>query len=204
MSETTDSKTRLLALLKERSIFYGDFNLSSGGKSRYYIDCKLTTLDPEGAWLTGTVLHQLIRAEEKRRGVSVDAIGGLTMGADPIALATGMISHESGDAKPLRVFCVRKNPKAHGQTKLIEGNFKKGDCVVVIDDVVTQGESTIKAIQAVEGEGGKVLFVTVLVDRREGGKEKIERMGYSVVPAFTRDEVLDPDKLHNLADTPNG
>jgi orotate phosphoribosyltransferase len=120
----------------------------------------------------------------------VNAVGGLTMGADPIALAVGMHSHRVQDASPLQVFSVRKSPKAHGQTKLVEGNFKKGDSVVIIDDVVTRGESTIAAINAIEKEGGTVAFVAVLVDRQEGGREKIEAMGHPVVALFTKDDLL--------------
>ena len=112
------------------------------------------------------------------------------MGADPVALAVGMYSHWAKDAPPLQVFSVRKSPKTHGQTKLIEGNFKKGDTVVVIDDVVTRGESTIAAIDAVQKGGGTVAFVVVLVDRQEGGREKIEAMGHPVIALFTKGELL--------------
>ena len=112
------------------------------------------------------------------------------MGADPIALAVGMYSHWAKVSAPLRVFSVRKTAKAHGQTKLIEGTFRKGDAVVVLDDVVTRGESTIAAINAVEKEGGTVAFVAVLVDRQEGGREKIEAMGHRVVSVFARKELL--------------
>jgi orotate phosphoribosyltransferase len=112
------------------------------------------------------------------------------MGADPIALAIGIASYEARDERLLNVFAVRKEPKAHGQTKLIEGNFQKGNTVVVIDDVVTRGESTLKAIDAVEKEGGKVAFVAVLVDRQEGGRQRIEERGYSVVSLFTKDDLL--------------
>jgi orotate phosphoribosyltransferase len=110
------------------------------------------------------------------------------MGADPVALATAMASLAA--PRPMQCFAVRKAPKAHGQTKLIEGNFKKGDTVVVIDDVVTRGESTITAINAILNEGGNVAFVAVLVDRQEGGREKIEGMGYKVVSLFTREDIL--------------
>jgi orotate phosphoribosyltransferase len=110
------------------------------------------------------------------------------MGADPVALATAMASLTSD--WPMQCFAVRKTPKAHGQTKLVEGNFKKGDTVVVIDDVVTRGESTITAINAVLNEGGKVAFVAVLVDRQEGGRDKIEGLGYPVVSLFKREDIL--------------
>lgn len=122
------------------------------------------------------------------------------MGADPIALAVGMYSYFLKDHPPVRTFIVRKTPKTHGQAKLIEGNFKSGDSVVVIDDVVTKGDSTIAAIQAIEKEGGKVAFVAVLVDRRQGGREKIEALGHKVFAAFTKSELLqeDPEKKLSL------
>ena len=185
-----EAKAALLNLLQKKSVFHGDFTLSSGAKSDYYIDCRLTTFDPEGAWLVGQLMHSLIRKEQTARKVNVVAVGGLTMGADPVALAVGMYSQWAKDASPLQVFSVRKSPKAHGQTKLIEGNFKKSDTVVVIDDVVTRGESTIAAINAIEKEGGTVAFVAVLVDRQEGGREKIEAMGHRVVALFTKGELL--------------
>jgi orotate phosphoribosyltransferase len=190
MLNTDDTRVALLNLLQTKSVFHGDFTLSSGAKSNYYIDCRLTTFDPEGAWLVGQSMHSLIRKEEATRKVNVAAVGGLTMGADPVALAVGMYSHWAKDTSPLQVFSVRKSPKIHGQTKLIEGNFKKGDTVVVIDDVVTRGDSTIAAINAIEKEGGAVAFVAVLVDRQEGGREKIEAMGHPVVGLFTKGELL--------------
>ncbi len=184
------ARKRLLTLLQTRSVFRGEFTLSSGVKSPYYVDCKLTTLDPEGACLTGQSMHALILQEHLAAKVPVDAVGGLTMGADPIALAVGMHAHRTIGAPPWQVFSVRKSPKAYGQTKLVEGNFKKGDSVVVIDDVVTRGESTIAAINAVEKEGGKVAFVAVLVDRQEGGRDKIEALGHRVVALFNIGELL--------------
>ncbi|MGA3283541.1 MAG: orotate phosphoribosyltransferase [Verrucomicrobiota bacterium] len=192
----------MLSLLREKSIFHGNFVLSSGAKSSYYVDCKLTTLDPEGVWLVGQVMHSLIQSEAAARRVEINAIGGLTMGADPIALAVGMYSFFAKDTSPLQTFIVRKTPKSHGQAKLIEGNFKKGDTVVVIDDVVTRGDSTINAIKAVEKEGGKVAFVAVLVDRQEGGRQKIEELGYRVVSAFERDKLIRTENVapHQPAD----
>jgi len=183
-------KTELLTLLRSQSLFRGDFTLSSGVKSQYYVDCKLTTLDSKGAWLVGQMFHNVIRTEEEARGVKIDGVGGLTMGADPIAIATGMVSYWSRDVEPLQIFIVRKIPKQHGQTKKIEGKFKVGDRVVVIDDVVTRGDSTLRAINAVKEEGGIIEFVMVLVDRMEGGKEKIEATGIKVISVFTRDDLL--------------
>jgi orotate phosphoribosyltransferase len=182
-------------MLQEKSVFYGDFTLSSGAKSTYYVDCKLTTTDPQGAWLVGEVMHSLIREEASKRGLRIDAVGGLTMGADPLALAIGMYSVTPKVSPQLQTFIVRKTPKTHGQTKLIEGNFKSGDTVVVLDDVVTRGDSTISAINAVLKEGGKVAFVAVLVDRKQGGREKIEELGYPVVSVFERDEIIKPEHV---------
>ena len=184
------ARKELSDLLRSKSVFHGDFMLSSGARSNYYLDCRLTTLDPKGAWLVGQTMHTLIRKEQAARNARIDAVGGLTMGADPIGLAVAMFSFSAKDEAPLQVFSVRKAPKGHGQTKLIEGNFRKGDSVVVFDDVVTSGESTIAAINAVVKEGGTVAFVAVLVDRQEGGRERIEALGQSVLSLFKRDELL--------------
>lgn len=190
MLNDDEAKAALRILLRARSVVRGDFTLSSGVKSPYYVDCKLTTLDPEGAWLTGQSMHAMIRKEQNAMNIRVDGVGGLTMGADPIALSVGMVAHRAEGAPPYQVFSVRKSPKSYGQTKLIEGNFKRGDSVVVIDDVVTRGDSTIAAINAVENEGGKVAFVAVLVDRQEGGRAKIEALGHRVVALFDRGDLL--------------
>jgi orotate phosphoribosyltransferase len=184
------ARTELSDLLRTKSVFHGDFTLSSGARSNYYLDCRLTTLDPKGAWLVGQTMHTLIRRQQAAENTRIDAVGGLTMGADPIGLAVGMFSHWVNDTPPLQVFSVRKAPKGHGQTRLIEGNFRKGDTVVVFDDVVTSGDSTIAAINAVVREGGTVAFVAVLVDRQEGGRKNIEALGYAVVSLFVRDELL--------------
>lgn len=186
----SQAKHRLLQILRAKSVSYGDFTLASGAKSNYYIDCRLTTLDAEAAALVGQVMYTLITERARELNVAVSGVGGLTMGADPIALATGMHSFQAQPTAPLQPFVVRKAPKNHGQTKLIEGNFKAGDSVVVIDDVVTKGDSTIAAIEAVKREGGRVAFVAVLVDRQQGGRGKIEALGYSVVNAFTKDDLL--------------
>src|SRR6476469_3990745 len=120
------NRARLLEKLRTQSLTWGDFTLSSGAKSNHYFDCKLTTLDPEGACLVGEEMLALIRTEADRLGVKLDAIGGLTMGADPIALAVGLVSWQKTPEAPLQVFNVRKSPKKHGKNKLIEGNFEAG------------------------------------------------------------------------------
>jgi orotate phosphoribosyltransferase len=190
MSQGFDSdRQALLAKLKQKSVAFGDFLLSSGGRSSFYIDCRLTTLDPEGACLVGRVMNAMIQAEIAATGQPVAAVGGLTMGADPVALAIGMASFMESSPRLLQVFSVRKAPKAHGQTKLIEGNFASGDTVVVLDDVVTRGDSTLKAIESVEQAGGKVAFVAVLVDREEGGSEKVRALGHKLLSVFKRVEL---------------
>lgn len=190
MAHSSSNRARLLQKLKTQSLSWGDFTLSSGAKSKYYFDCKLTTLDPEGATLVGEEMFALIRSEAERLGLKIDAVGGLTMGADPIALAVGMTSWRETPQAPLQVINVRKAPKAHGKNKLIEGNFREGMNVVVIDDVVTRGDATMKAIEAVLESGGKVAFVAVLVDREEGGCDKIRGLGHHVVSLIKRTELI--------------
>jgi orotate phosphoribosyltransferase len=190
MSQEIDTdRQSLLAKLKEKSVAFGDFVLSSGGRSSFYIDCRLTTLDPQGACLVGRVMNAMIQREIAESGVPAVAVGGLTMGADPVALAIGMTSWMESSSKILQVFSVRKAPKGHGQTKLIEGNFAAGDTVVVLDDVVTRGDSTIRAIESIEAAGGKIGFVAVLVDREEGGADKIRALGHKVLSVFKRVEL---------------
>jgi len=185
-----DASSRLFELLREKSFFTGDFTLASGKKSNYYIDCRLTTLDPAGACLVGAAIRQAISAGCKKHNAVVSAVGGLTLGADPIALAASMASHMANDSPTLKPFVVRKEPKDHGKGKQIEGGFQSGDRVVAIDDVITSGGSTLKAIDIIEKAGGEVAFVVVLVDRQEGGRENIEKAGYPVLSLFTRDQLL--------------
>jgi len=190
MPTLAEAQDSLRTILLKKSVMRGDFTLASGAKSDLYVDCRLTTMDAEGACLVGQVMHALLRASEAELGVSVSGVGGLTMGADPIGVAIAMSSHLAGDETPVQAYSVRKEPKKHGRQKLVEGNFKAGDTVVVVDDVITTGGSTIQAIQAVEAEGGKVAFVLVLLDREEGGQANIEARGIKVYPAFTRSSLF--------------
>lgn len=187
---TAAEREELRSILKSKSVKTGDFTLASGKKSDLYVDCRVTTLDARGAVLAGRVLHGLLKAEAQKRGLAISALGGLTMGADPIALAVAMASSMAGDAPPVQAFVVRKQAKEHGRGKCIEGNFTAGSTVVVVDDVITTGDSTLKAIEAIEAEGGQVAFALILVDRQEGGRENIEGRGYPVVAAFTRKELV--------------
>jgi orotate phosphoribosyltransferase len=180
----------LKALLLSKSVRTGTFTLASGKTSDLYIDCRVTALDPVGATLIGEMGWAAVRRKIQSEGLNIDAIGGMTMGADPISLAVGMTSARLNPDEALQVFTVRKEPKGHGQGKQIEGNFKSGDTVIVVDDVITTGGSTIKAIDAIEREGGKVAFALVLVDREEGGRQAIEERGIPVVGLFSRSTLL--------------
>ena len=184
-------KEQLRALLQQKSVCHGEFTLASGAKSDFYVDARVTTLDPRGACLVGEVGWELVKETASKLGKRVDAIGGLTMGADPVALSIGIAAQHQAPSTPLQVFTVRKSVKEHGRQKRIEGNFSPGDSVVVVDDVITTGGSTIQAIDAIEEAGGQIAFVIVLVDREEGGRENIEKRGYKVVPIFTRADLSD-------------
>ena len=179
-------KEQLRALLQRKSVCHGEFTLASGAKSNFYVDARVTTLDPRGAVLIGEVGWQLVKETAAKLNKKVNAIGGLTFGADPIALSIGIAAQREDSSTPLQVFTVRKAVKDHGRQKRIEGNFSPGDCVVVVDDVITTGGSTIQAIDAIEQGGGNVAFVLVLVDRQEGGRENIEQRGHKVFSIFTR------------------
>jgi len=169
-----DQRSRLLDLLAQRSARRGSFTLSSGRQSDLYVDCRLTTMHPEGLALIGPLgLHAL-----GERGWHPDAIGGLTLGADPVSYAIAYASQLAG--MPTRAFTVRKEAKTHGTGKLIEGPFTSGDRVVVIEDVITTGGSALKAVEAVRAAGGNVVGVLAVVDREEGGREAIEAQGLEV------------------------
>lgn len=183
----SDARSQLLSILRRKSVMYGDFTLASGRKSDFYCDARLTTLDPRGAICLGEVGWDLVRAQSAKLGITPDCIGGLTMGADPVALAIGIGAARAG--ADLQVFSIRKQAKTHGRGKLIEGNFKSGDTVVIVDDTITTGGSTLEAIEKVRAEGGIVAFALVLVDRGEGGREAIEATGVPVTAIFTRADI---------------
>jgi len=180
----------LKKLLLEKSVRTGSFTLASGKQSDLYIDCRVTALDPNGANLIGDLGWHAVRSKIHSLHHPIHAIGGMTLGADPISLAIGMTSARTHPDEALQVFTVRKEPKGHGQGKQIEGNFQSGFNVVVVDDVITTGGSTLKAIDAIEREGGKVEFALVLVDREEGGRQAIEDRGIHVISLFTRSSLL--------------
>ena len=186
-------KEQLLEILKEKSVCRGAFTLASGAQSDFYVDAKLTTSDPRAALLVGSVGWELVKETTRAGIIHVDSIGGLTMGADWMALSIGIASYLDSPSSDIQTFSVRKSAKKHGRHKLIEGNFSPGDSVVVVDDVITTGGSTIQAIDAIEEAGGRIAFVIALVDRQEGGRENIEKRGHKVVPIFTRAELTGAD-----------
>src|SRR5215475_4760917 len=176
------ARQELLRLLAHKSFKLGEFKLSSGGTSDYYIDCRTTTLDARGSQLTGQVCTEEIR----QRGWKAQAIGGLTMGADPIVVAVSVTSGE------LSGFLVRKTEKQHGTGERIEGFRQKGAKVVIVDDVCTTGASTVQAIEAAREFGFDVVGVMCLVEREEaGGRQAVEEAAAPAkfVAVFTASEV---------------
>jgi orotate phosphoribosyltransferase len=159
----SSAREQLLELLATNSFRLGEFTLSSGGKSDYYIDCRTTTLHAKGAELTGRVFLDLMQ----QQGWGAKAVGGLTMGADPIVVATSVISSQAGS--PIHGFLVRKVEKAHGTGRRVEGFQEKGAPVVIVDDVCTTGSSTIQAIEAAREFGFNIAGVACLVERLEAG-----------------------------------
>lgn len=166
---------RLLALLAERSVRRGTFTLASGRTSSFYIDARITTMSAAGQAIIGELGLAMIR----RAGWVVDVVGGLTMGADPVAYAIARASH----AHPPEVdaFSVRKEAKGHGTGRRIEGCFRDGARVVVVEDVITTGGSALNAIDAITEAAGVVSGVLAVVDREEGGRAAIEQAGYPVL-----------------------
>ncbi len=175
----TTGRDALVALLGERSVRFGDFLLASGARSTYYIDCRLTTRSARGQVLIGALGLSAIRAA----GWHATAVGGLTMGADPVAYAIARASADTPEV--IDAFSVRKAAKDHGTGRQIEGNFRADSAVVVVEDVITTGGSALTAIEVVRAAGATVLGVLAVVDREAGGREKIEAAGVPVVTLVT-------------------
>lgn len=176
-------RERLVEMLARRSFRIGDFTLASGVKSRYYVDARTTTMSAEGQALLGP-LGLLAFDDAAWRP---HAVGGLTMGADPIAYA---IAHRSFlDGRPIEAFSVRKEPKGHGSGRQIEGCLETGQDVVVIEDTITTGSSALRACAALETFGANVLGILALVDREEGGRENLEEAGFNVVSLVKLEEL---------------
>jgi orotate phosphoribosyltransferase len=182
--EVLTLKRRLARLLVEKSYREGDFLLASGRRSDYYFDCRVTALHAEGSWLIGTLFNNLLK------DLDIRGVGGMTLGADPLVAATTVISHEQG--RPLDGLLVRKEAKGHGTAQFVEGlgNFRAGDRVAMLEDVVTTGGSLLKACERVRGAGLSIAAVCAILDREEGGREKLREAGYDLHALFTRAELV--------------
>src|SRR5579864_3361113 len=196
----SSARDQLLELLATNSFRLGEFTLSSGGKSDYYIDCRTTTLHAQGADLTGKVFLELIQ----QQGWKPQAVGGLTMGADPIVVATSVISAQAGG--PIHGFLVRKAEKAHGMGRRVEGFHEKSARVVIVDDVCTTGSSTIQAIEAAREFGFEIVGVACLVEREEAkGRPTVEKAAAPApfISIFTANDVRQQHLLQNEETQPN-
>lgn len=178
-----DRRQQLLDLLRARSVERGRFTLSSGRTSPYYVDARRTTMSAAGLDLVGALGLRAIRDA----GWAPALVGGLTLGADPVAYAIALASRT--DPPTVDAFTVRKQPKRHGTGQRIEGPFHTGAPVAIVEDVLTTGASALTAAAAVSEAGGKIRGVFVLVDRQEGGRERLAAQGYPVITLFTLDEL---------------
>jgi orotate phosphoribosyltransferase len=178
------SLSDLQRLLAERSAKRGQFTLSSGRESSLYIDARLTTMSPEGLVLIGQLGLQAL----EQSGWNVQSVGGLTLGADPVAYA---IAYASGlSLRSVRAFTVRKEPKSHGTAQLIEGPFVRGDRVAIVEDVITTGGSALRAASAISANGGVVAGILAVVDRNEGGREALQEQGFPVIALTTAADIV--------------
>ncbi|HXV28489.1 MAG TPA: orotate phosphoribosyltransferase [bacterium] len=175
--DETSLKEELLKLIKAKAVVRGERTLASGQKTDFYIDGKQITLDPQGILLTAKLIIALLQ------GTQADAIGGPTIGADPIAAAVSLLSSQTGH--PLKAFIVRKEAKKHGMQKMIEGPLiQEGDRVIMVEDVITTGGSVLNAIQEIEKLKAKVVKVICLVDRNQGAEGILSRYQYSPIFAL--------------------
>lgn len=175
-----DYRKRLLEYTRKHAVLHGDFTLASGAKATFFFDMKMVTLSAEGSYLVGRVIFDLLR------DVDVAAVGGLTLGADPIVTAVSVVSYIEG--KPIPAFIERGAVKDHGTMKLIEGYLPgKGSPVAIVEDVITKGGATLKAIEIAEAAGCKVAKVMALLDRHAGGSDEVRRRGYDLTAILHAD-----------------
>lgn len=180
-----ESRTRLKALLVERSVRLGEFTLASGARSSYYVDARPTTMSAEGQALTGKVCWDALRAS----GLDFTHVGGLTMGADPVAYAIARESFDRGE--PRDAFSVRKQPKGHGTGQQVEGGLPTDARCLVVEDSMTSGGSALKAVEVLRDYGCTIAGVLTLVDREEGGRERLDAADLPLVAVFTGAELLE-------------
>ncbi len=184
-------RDQLLTLLVQHSFRHSAepiFTLASGRKSHYYINCKATTFMAEAMPLLGRLFFERIKVIEQRDGERIAAVGGLTLGADPIAYAIAY--HSALHGAPIQAFSVRKEPKGHGAQKWVEGFERPGARVAIMEDVVTTGASTLKAIDGALHAGFQVVTVLALVDRQEGGREELQRKGHEIEAIYTTEDLM--------------
>lgn len=181
---SASDRDRLRDLIRVRSVRRGDFVLSSGVRSSYYIDARVTTMSGEGQLLIGRAGLEALDAA----GWSPGAVGGLTLGADPVAYALAHAAARAG--REMDAFTVRKEAKGHGTGRRIEGGLRADTEVVVVEDVVTSGDSALRAIQVVEEAGARVIGVLTVVDREDVGRDRLERAGYPLIALYTASGLL--------------
>ncbi len=180
-----DYREKLKEMIKKKALKVADkpiFKLSSGKMSTYYMDLRTITLDPEGGYIIGNLIFEMVKDKNP------DAIGGLTLGADPISYATSMISYIN--KQPIKPFVVRKEPKGHGTGKQIEGNVQPREKVFIVEDVVTTAGSSLKAAKIAKDFGLEILGIIAIIDREEGGEENIKKEGFEFFPIFKISEFL--------------
>jgi len=181
--DTVTNRQKLIELLREKSVRTGSFTLASGKTSDFYVDVRQTSLHSAGSWL---IAEELLAAI----GDEVEGVGGLTMGADPLACSTAAVAHTHG--RPLHAFLIRKQAKEHGTGQYVEGlsNFSKGSPVTIVEDTTTTGGSLLTAIERAEAAGLKVVQCITVVDREEGASERIQAAGYTLEALTNRSELL--------------
>jgi orotate phosphoribosyltransferase len=181
----TADREALKVLVRERAFLFGDFTLTSGRKSKFYLDCKQITLHPESAYLFARIIIRKLKEH------NINAFGGLTLGADPTVGAVAAVAHLDG-MPDLKLFIVRKEPKKHGTRQYIEGpTLLPTDRVAIVDDVITTGGSILKAVDQVEALGCTVVRAIALVDRHEGGRAALEARGLEVDPVFEIGDLIE-------------
>jgi len=186
-TERRGARARLREVIREHSLEFGDFLLASGGRSHFYLDLRKTTTHPEGAYLVATLLL------DRLDGVHPDAVGGPSLGADPMVGALATLSHVHG--RPLRTFIVRSSAKDHGLGRMIEGHLRQGDRVVLLDDVATQGGSLVRAARVVREHGAQAIGALTILDRQSGGVERLAREGVQLESLFVLSDILTPEEI---------
>lgn len=176
------AKSRLIEILNERSVRFGSFVLASGKESDFYVDGRQTTLDPEGSWLISELILDQLHKD-------VEAVGGLTMGADPVACALSAVSWQKG--RPIPAFLIRKQPKGHGLKRCVEGRDRlpEGAKVCIVEDTTTTGGSLLEAIEKAENEGLVVVQTLTVVDREEGASERLAQAGHTLEALVRRSDL---------------